>query len=48
MSNKVQLTIGKPILSSLDLEFLKILEPIAWNLQNIEKRGIQFTELNDN
>jgi hypothetical protein len=33
--NRTQLLIGRPTLSELDLLFLQIVQPIAWNVQNI-------------
>ncbi len=35
--NRTQLLIGKSELSQLDEQFLRIIEPLAWNFQNIPK-----------
>jgi hypothetical protein len=45
--NRTQLLIGKEKLSPLDKTLLKILSPIAWNYQNIEKRVIRSEELDN-
>ncbi len=46
--NKTQLIIGKSNITSLELEFLNILEKVAWNFQNIEKGSASFTAFNEN
>lgn len=45
--NRTQLLIGKSQLSPLDKRLLEILSPIAWNYQNIEKRVIEVSDLED-
>ena len=38
--NRTQLFIGRPQLKELDESFLRIIEPIAWNYQNIPQMSL--------
>ncbi|HLA11225.1 MAG TPA: DUF3800 domain-containing protein [Pyrinomonadaceae bacterium] len=41
--NRTQLLLGKQKLSDLDKELLRILSPMAWNYQNIDKRIVEMS-----